>query len=81
MPDFEALVRHQQLNKQTSTNQRLKIVDSTESKTDSEQTKQIDKSPILKNFIGGFLGSVIGTLSVLFLFINEYIPINLLKIN
>tara|TARA_Y100001968_G_scaffold318259_1_gene348245 strand:- start:152 stop:322 length:171 start_codon:yes stop_codon:yes gene_type:complete len=56
-------------------------VDSTESKTDSEQTKQIDKSPILKNFIGGFLGSVIGTLSVLFLFINEYIPINLLKIN
>ena len=75
MPDFEALIRHQQL-KQPTTNQRLKVVDSPnfEEKTITRQ------SGLLVNFFGGFIGSVIGTLSILFLYINEYLPIDLLKL-
>ena len=76
MPDFEALIRHQQL-KQPKTNQRLKLVD----KPDFEEEKKIiTKSGLLVNFFGGFIGSVIGTLTILFLYINEYLPIDLLKL-
>ena len=78
MPDFEALIRHQQL-KQPSANQRLKVVN----KPDFEKEKneeRITKSGLLENFFGGFIGSVIGTLTILFLYINEYISIDLIKI-
>ena len=75
MPDFEALIRHQQL-KQPATNQRLKVVDS----SNFEEKKTIRQSGLLVNFFGGFIGSVIGTLTILFLYINEYLPIDLLKI-
>ena len=75
MPDFEALIRHQQL-KQPTTNQRLKVVDS----PDLEEEKIVPQSRLLVNFFGGFIGSVIGTLTILFLYINEYLPIDLLKL-
>ena len=75
MPDFEALIRHQQL-KQPKTNQRLKVVDS----PDFKEERIIKKSGLLVNFFGGFIGSVIGTLTILFLYVNEYLPIELLKI-
>ena len=80
MPDFEALIRHQQL-KQPSTNQRLKVVDSPNlEEGDKKEERIIRQSGFLVNFFGGFIGSVIGTLSILFLYINEYLPIDLLKI-
>ena len=79
MPDFEALIRHQQ-DQQPTTNKRLKVVD----KTDFDNAKSEDltttKSGLLVNFIGGFIGSIIGTLTILFLYINEYLPIDLLKL-
>ena len=75
MPDFEALIRHQQL-KQPTTNQRLKVVDS----PNFEEEKIIRQSRFLVNFFGGFIGSVIGTLTILFLYINEYLPLDLLKL-
>ena len=75
MPDFEALIRHQQL-KQPKTNQRLKVVDS----PNFEEEKIIRQSGLLVNFFGGFVGSVIGTLTILFLYINEYLPLDLLKL-
>ena len=80
MPDFEALIRHQQL-KQPTTNQRLKVVDSPD--FEEEEKKEeiiITKSRLLINFFGGFFGSVIGTLTILFLYLNEYLPIDLLKL-
>ena len=77
MPDFEALIRHQQL-KQPSTNQRLKVVDSPD--FEEENKEEIKQSGLLVNFFGGFIGSVIGTLTILFLYVNEYLPINLLKL-
>ena len=78
MPDFEALIRHQQLKKQT-TNQRLKVVDSPNFVEEKNEEKIITKSKFIVYFFGGFIGSVIGTLTILFLYINEYLPIDLLK--
>ena len=80
MPDFEALIRHQQL-KQPTTNQRLKVVDSTnfEEEEKNEETI-IRQTGLLVNLFGGFIGSLIGTISILFLYLNEYLPMDLLKI-
>ena len=79
MPDFEALIRHQHL-KQPTTNQRLKEVDSPNFEEEKNQEAIIRQSGLLINFFGGFIGSLIGTLTVLFLHINEYLPIDLLKL-
>ena len=76
MPDFEALIRHQQL-KQPTSNQRLKVVDSPNFE---EEEAIIRQSGLLVNFFGGFIGSVIGTLTILFLYLNEYLPLDLLKV-
>ena len=77
MPDFEALIRHQQ---QPTTNQRLKVVDAPDFEQEKNEEPIITKSGLLVNFFGGFIGSVIGTLTILFLYINEYLPIDLLKL-
>ena len=45
----------------------------------NEQTI-IRQSGLLVNFFGGFIGSVIGTLTILFLYMNEYLPLDLLKL-
>ena len=79
MPDFEALIRHQQL-KQPTTNQRLKVVDSPDFEIENGENPQIMQPKIFNYFIGSFIGSVIGTISILFLYINEFLPIELLKI-
>ena len=79
MPDFEAHIRHQQL-KQPTTNQRLKVVDSPAVEIENGENSQIIQPKIFNYFIGSFIGSVIGTISILFLYINEYLPIELLKI-
>ena len=79
MPDFEALIRHQQL-KQPTTNQRLKVVDSPNFEGEKKEEAIIRQSGLLVNFFGGFIGSVIGTLTILFLYINEYLPLDLLKL-
>jgi len=79
MPDFEALIRHQQL-RQPKTTQRLKVVDSPNFEEEKYEDTIIKQSGLLVNFFGGFIGSVIGTLTILFLYINEYLPIDLLKL-
>ena len=79
MPDFEALIRHQQ-NQQPTTNKRLKVVDKTDFDSKQSEEPKTIKSGLLVNFVGGFIGSIIGTLTILFLCINEYLPIDLLKL-
>ena len=79
MPDFEALIRHQQI-KQPTTNQRLKVVDTPDFEEERNEEKIIKKSGLLVYFLGGFLGSLIGTLTILFLYINEYLTIDLLNL-
>tara|TARA_B100000902_G_scaffold354451_1_gene366593 strand:+ start:37 stop:279 length:243 start_codon:yes stop_codon:yes gene_type:complete len=80
MPDFEKLIQHQQL-KQPTTNQRLKVVDSSDFKKEKKEKTIVQKSRILENFFGGFIGSVIGTVIILFLYINDYLPMDLIKLN
>ena len=77
MPDFEALIRRQQ---QPTTNQRLKVVDAPDFEKEKNEEAIITKSGFLVNFVGGFIGSIIGTLTILCLYINEYLPIDLLKL-
>ena len=79
MPDFEALIRHQQ-DQQPTTNKRLKVVDSPNFEEEKNEEPIIKQSGLLVNFFGGFIGSVIGTLTILFLYINEYLPIDLLRL-
>ena len=79
MPDFEALIRHQQL-KQPTTNQRLKVVDSPNFEEEKNEETIIRQSGLLVNFFVGFMGSLIGTLTILFLYIIEYLPLDLLKL-
>ena len=79
MPDFEKLIKHQQL-KQPTTNKRLKVVNSTDLGKENVNQKEIKESRFINNFFGGFIGSVIGTLTILFLYVNDFIPIDLIKI-
>ena len=79
MPDFEALIRHQQL-KQPTNNQRLKVVDSHNFEEEKNEEALIRQSGLLFNFFGGFIGSVVGTLTILFLYMNEYLPLDFLKL-
>ena len=79
MPDFEALIRHQQL-KQPTANQRLKLVDKPDFRDEKNEVTITTKSELLVNFFGGFIGSVMGTLTIIFLYINEYLPTDLLKL-
>ena len=79
MPDFEALIRHQQ-DQQPTTNKRLKVVDKTDFDNKKSEKPTTYKSGLIVSLFGGFIGSVIGTLTILFLYINEYLPIDLLKL-
>ena len=79
MPDFEALIRQQQL-KQPTANKRLKVLDSPDFEKEKNELSKRSNPKILFNFFGGFIGSVIGTYTVLFLYINEYLPMDLLKL-
>ena len=79
MPDFEALIRHQQ-DQQPTTNKRLRVVDKQNFDNEKSEEPTTTKSGLLVNFVGGFIGSVIGTLTILFLYINEYLPTDLLKL-
>ena len=79
MPDFEALIRHQQ-DQQPTTNKRLKVVDTPNFDNEKSEDPTNTKSGLLVNFFGGFIGSVIGTLTILFLYTNEYLPMDLIRI-
>ncbi len=77
MPDFEALIRHQQL-KQPNANQRLKIVEK------APKGNSIDSSvgglKLLTYFLTGFFGALIGAGIILFLDINQIIPLDFFKL-
>ena len=79
MPDFEALIRNQQL-KQPTNNQRLKVVDASDFEKQKNEETIIPQSRLLINLFVSLIGSVIGTLTIFFLYINEYLPIDLFKL-
>ena len=77
MPDFEALIRHQQL-KQPNAAQRLKIVDK------APKENSIDSSlsglKLSTYFLTGFFGALVGAGTILFFDINQIIPLDFLKL-
>ena len=77
MPDFEALIRHQQL-KQPNANQRLKIVDKATKKNSIEHS--LSGLKLSTYFLTGFFGALIGAGTILFLDVNKIIPLDFLKI-
>ena len=83
MPDFEALIRHQQL-KQPGNDQRLKVVESlTPTKNTESKISELNSSKpkLLYYFFAGFSGSLIGTLSLLFLYENKFFSLDIVSIS
>jgi len=77
MPDFEALIRHQQL-KQPNANQRLKIVDQVPKENSIDSS--VSSLKLSSYFLTGFFGAIIGAGTILFLDINQIIPLDFLKL-
>ena len=77
MPDFEALIRHQQL-KQPNTNQRLKIVD--KAPKGNSKNSSLSGLKLTTYFLTGFFGALIGAGIILFLDINQIIALDFLKL-
>ena len=77
MPDFEALIRHQQL-KQPTANQRLKIVDKAPKGNSIESS--VSGLKLSTYFLSGFFGALIGAGTILFFDINQMIPLDFLKL-
>ena len=77
MPDFEALIQHQQL-KQPNANQRLKIVDNAPKETSIDSS--VSSLKLSTYFLTGFFGALLGAGIILFLDINRIIPLDFLKL-
>ena len=60
MPDFEALVRHQQISRKPAT-ERLKVVDKLPISAKNPTTDGKNLSTFIFGFVGGLSGSIIGT--------------------
>ena len=60
MPDFEALVRHQQINRRP-TNERLKVVQKVDTSAQVPPNDGRNLSTLFFGFVGGVSGSIIGT--------------------
>ena len=81
MPDFEALIKQQQL-KQPESQNRLKIVNSEQSNAKfNKETNSIYKPKLIYYFLAGFCGSLLGTISLLFLYENDLLSLNIDKLN
>ena len=77
MPDFEALVRHQQTSRRPAT-ERLKVVEELPISSKSPTTDGKNLSTLFFGFVGGLSGSVIGTALVFYLSARELIDFKLL---
>ena len=77
MPDFEALVRHQQTSRRPAT-ERLKVVEKLPISTQSPTTDGKNLSTLFFGFVGGISGSIIGTGLMLYLSIKGFIDFKLL---
>ena len=77
MPDFEALVRHQQTSRRPAT-ERLKVVDKLPISTQPPATDGKNLSILFFGFVGGLSGSVIGTALIFYLAAKELIDFKLL---
>ena len=77
MPDFEALVRHQQTSRRPAS-ERLKVVEKLPSTTPPLATDGRNLSTLFLGFVGGLSGSIIGTGIILYLSAKELIDFKIL---
>ena len=77
MPDFEALVRHQQISRRPAT-ERLKVVEKLPISTQAPTTDGKNLSTLFFGLIGGLFGSIIGTALVFYLSAKELIDFKIL---
>ena len=77
MPDFEALVRHQQTSRRPAV-ERLKVVEKLPISTQSPTTDGKNLSTLFFGFIGGISGSIIGTGLMLYLSTKGLIDLKIL---
>ena len=77
MPDFEALVRHQQTSRRPAT-ERLKVVEKLPFSNQSPTTDGKNLSTLFFGFIGGLFGSIIGTGMIFYLSGKEIIDFKFL---
>ena len=78
MPDFEALIQHQQ-QRATASKDRLKVVETPLSKNTSASIGPNTYSNFLSTLLASFLGSFISIVAIIFLYSNNYIDINFTK--
>ena len=72
MPDFEALVRHQQTGRTPATD-RLKVVEKIPVSHKSPTSDGNNLSTLFLGFAGGLLGSIVGTSLIFYLSAMELI--------
>ena len=77
MPDFEALVRHQQTSRRPAT-ERLKVVEKLPSSSQAPTTDGKNLSTFFFGFVGGLIGSVAGIGLILYLTAKELIDFKFL---
>ena len=77
MPDFEALVRHQQTSRRPATD-RLKVVEKPPFSTQYPANDGKNFSTLFFGFLGGLSGSIIGTGMILYLSNKGFIDFNLI---
>ncbi len=77
MPDFEALVRHQQTSRRPAS-ERLKIVDKLPISTQVPTNDGRNLSTLFFGFIGGLSGSIVGTGLLFYLAVKEIIDFKIL---
>ena len=77
MPDFEALVRHQQTSSKPAT-ERLKVVEQLPMSSQSPTTDGKNLSTLFFGFVGGLSGSIIGTALIFYLSSKALIDFKLL---
>ena len=77
MPDFEALVRHQQTTRRPAT-ERLKVVQRLSASSNEPTTDGKNLSTLFFGFVGGLSGSIMGTGLIYYLSAKELIDFRLL---
>ncbi len=77
MPDFEALIRHQQTSRRPAT-ERLKVVEKLPISNQNFTSDGKNLSTLFFGFLGGLSGSIIGTALIFYLSAIEVIDFKLL---
>ena len=77
MPDFEALVRHQQTSRKPAT-ERLKVVEKLPISNQAPNNDGKNLSTLFFALVGGLSGSIIGTGLILYLSAKELIDFKIL---